>query len=63
MQSDSVINESVKGFMVESFIENGNQNVNKCIGLDDVKKGVSITDGCIGLKESIEMVKSLADRL
>ena len=63
MQSDSVINESVKGFMVESFIENGNQNVNKCIGLGDVKKGVSITDGCIGLKESIEMVKSLADRL
>jgi len=63
MKSDPLINKSIKGFMVESFIEDGNQNINKCIGLDDVKKGVSITDACIGIEKSITMIENFVKRL
>jgi 3-deoxy-7-phosphoheptulonate synthase len=37
------LNNYIKGFMIESFIEDGKQNINTCTDLNSVKKGVSIS--------------------
>lgn len=53
----------VKGFMVESFIKEGNQKAdpNNPSAID--LSGLSITDPCLGWKETEEMLLNLADRL
>ncbi len=63
MKQEPSLNTSIKGFMVESFIEDGNQNVNACTSLSDVKKGVSITDGCIGIEKTKKMIEDFAEKL
>ena len=45
---------SVRGFMIESFLENGRQEV------DGTVFGKSITDPCLGWKETEELLYSLA---
>ena len=57
----SVINsemKSIKGVMIESNICEGKQKlvVNENGDVASLKKGVSITDSCIGFKETIELV-------
>ncbi|WP_165049653.1 MULTISPECIES: 3-deoxy-7-phosphoheptulonate synthase [unclassified Adlercreutzia] len=47
----------VKGFMVESYLEDGNQPV------DGGVFGKSITDPCLGWSKTESLVKELADRL
>ncbi|WP_165173876.1 3-deoxy-7-phosphoheptulonate synthase [Adlercreutzia sp. ZJ242] len=47
----------VKGFMVESYLEDGNQPV------DGGVFGKSITDPCLGWDKTESLVKELADRL
>lgn len=47
----------VKGFMVESYIEDGNQPV------DGGVYGKSITDACLGWEKTEAFVKEIADRL
>jgi len=49
--------------MIESFILDGAQNINACISIDDVEQGKSITDGCIGLEKSIQMIEALSKAL
>ena len=39
--------DSIKGFMLESNLEEGNQKIG-----DNLEYGVSITDSCIGLEET-----------
>ena len=63
MKQEPSLHTSIKGFMVESFIEDGNQNVNACTSIDDVKKGLSITDGCIGIEKTITMIENFAKKL
>ena len=63
MKQEPSLHTSIKGFMVESFIEDGNQNVNACTSIDDVKKGLSITDGCIGIEKTITMIEDFAKKL
>ena len=63
MKQEPSLHTSIKGFMVESFIEDGNQNVNACTSLNDVKKGLSITDGCIGIEKTITMIENFAKKL
>ncbi len=63
MNQEPNLYTAIKGFMVESFIEDGNQNVNVCTSLNDVKKGVSITDGCIGIEKTITMIENFAKKL
>ena len=46
----------VKGIMVESFIEEGNQK-------EDIIYGKSITDACIGWKDTEKLILSVAERL
>lgn len=44
----------VKGFLVESYIEDGNQKANENV------YGKSITDGCIGWEKTEKMIKDVA---
>ena len=47
----------VKGFMVESYIEDGNQPV------DGGVYGKSITDACIGWKKTEKLIYDMAELL
>jgi 3-deoxy-7-phosphoheptulonate synthase len=49
-------NESLVGVMIESNIVSGNQPIPK--DLSQLKYGCSVTDGCIGWEETVEMLKS-----
>lgn len=51
------INGLVKGFMVESYIEDGNQMIGNGI------YGKSITDGCLGWDKTKELIYRMADTL
>jgi len=46
--------ENIKGIMIESNINEGKQNIS-----DNLKYGVSITDGCINLNDTFECLKML----
>ena len=46
----------VKGFMIESFIEEGNQK-------EDVVYGKSITDPCLGWKDTERLLLDIADKV
>ena len=51
------IKKLVKGFMIESYIEDG------CQKIEDGVYGKSITDPCLGWEKSRELIYSIADRL
>ncbi|MBR2714843.1 MAG: 3-deoxy-7-phosphoheptulonate synthase, partial [Ruminococcus sp.] len=45
----------VKGFMIESYLEDGNQ------GVDGEVYGKSITDPCIGWEKTEKLILDIAD--
>lgn len=47
----------VKGLMIESYIEDGNQKIG------DHVYGKSITDPCLGWEKTEKLIYELADRL
>lgn len=48
----------VKGFMVESFLKTGNQNLEKAKSVSELDlHGLSITDSCIGFDETIKLIE------
>jgi 3-deoxy-7-phosphoheptulonate synthase len=49
-------NRSVVGFMVESFIEPGNQPIPE--DLSKLRYGCSVTDACVGWATTVEMLRS-----
>ena len=57
MRHSDDIKKMVKGFMVESYIEDGNQKV------EDGVYGKSITDPCLGWEKTKEMIYTIADQL
>lgn len=63
MQSDPLLSNIIKGFMIESFLVDGAQNINACVSMNDVEQGKSITDGCIGLEKSIMMIEKFVKEL
>ena len=58
MRYDSLVDQMVKGFMVESYIEDGAQK----IGPNQVY-GKSITDPCLGWTATEAMIYDIADKL
>jgi 3-deoxy-7-phosphoheptulonate synthase len=54
-------NRSIVGLMIESNINAGNQSLPD--NLDDLKYGVSLTDGCIGWEETELCLRGLRDKL
>ena len=59
MKKDNNLYKLIKGFMVESFIKTGKQDLNK----DVDTSGLSITDACIGIEETKEMIENLYKNL
>ena len=57
MRRSESIGRLVKGFMVESYIEDGNQ------GIDECTYGKSITDPCLGWEKTERLVLDVAERL
>ena len=53
-------NSSIMGLMLESNLKPGNQ---KLTDPADLEYGVSITDGCIGLEETAQLLRSAAETL
>ncbi len=54
---DSDVKKLVKGFMIESYIEDGAQKIGECI------YGKSITDPCLGWEKTEKLIYDLADLL
>lgn len=63
IKSSKSLENTVKGFMMESFLKNGNQNIETCILSTDVEYGKSITDGCVGIEKTIETIEKAAEML
>jgi 3-deoxy-7-phosphoheptulonate synthase len=54
-------NTSIIGLMVESNLKGGNQSIPD--NLDDLKYGVSVTDGCIDWETTERCLRSMRDKL
>ncbi len=54
----------IKGFMIESFLKTGNQNLKIAKNLNDLDlTGLSVTDACIGINETKELIEQLYEEL
>ncbi len=58
MNYDPLLKNMIKGFMIESYIEPGNQKIG-----DNLIYGKSITDPCLGCRETEKMIYDIADKL
>jgi len=54
-QHSLLLKNMIKGFMIESFIEEGTQKVTEKV------YGKSITDPCLGWKDSEKLIRDLAE--
>ena len=54
-------NRSIRGFMLESFLEPGAQKIPK--DLRELRPGLSVTDACIGWDETAALLREAAARL
>ena len=60
VQEPDLGKDLVKGFMIESFIKGGNQNINKLAPNDVDREGLSITDPCLGWQETEQLLLQIA---
>lgn len=63
MKKNPQIQKHVKGFMAESFIHGGKQDLNKAQSMKDLTPGCSITDGCLSWEQTVAMIEHLATNL
>ena len=64
MKTNEEINKHVKGFMIESFMKRGKQDLNKAESADDLDMdGLSITDACLSIEETKQLVEELYNKL
>ncbi len=61
MDSSSIVKSGVKGFMIESFIKDGNQSENT--PLEELEYGKSITDPCMGIERTKKFIETLYNGL
>jgi 3-deoxy-7-phosphoheptulonate synthase len=54
-QQSKTLETKVKGLMIESYLEEGSQNIN------EKTYGKSITDPCLGWEDSARLVMNLAE--
>ncbi|ADI38677.1 3-deoxy-7-phosphoheptulonate synthase [Waddlia chondrophila] len=54
-------NDAIKGFILESHIEGGNQSIHECAS--NLKYGVSITDPCLDWKTTKSLIKDVDNAL
>ncbi|NCP67909.1 3-deoxy-7-phosphoheptulonate synthase [bacterium] len=63
MKDNPEIANSIKGFMAESFIKSGKQDATAFNSPNELNYGQSITDGCLGIEETKQMLEDLAETL
>lgn len=63
LQKHSALKKLVKGFMVESFLKEGNQKLDLENPSQVDLGGLSITDACLGWEKTEEMLLEIVDRL
>ncbi len=63
MKKDPLVNKMIKGFMVESFLKDGNQNATQFPSSRELEYGKSITDPCIGIEATKQMLLDLAEKI
>lgn len=64
LRENENLNQTIKGFMVESFIKEGNQDITNKKSLAEVDmEGLSITDKCIGIDDTIKLIKEIYEKL
>lgn len=61
LQSYEDIRPFVKGLMIESFLKSGSQNIERCSEETVDKGGLSITDPCLGWKETEKLILETAE--
>ncbi len=57
------INGLLKGWMVESFLADGQQSCSTAKSRENLEYGKSITDGCLGWEKTAELIEKLNDKL
>jgi 3-deoxy-7-phosphoheptulonate synthase len=62
-QKHPELKNMIKGWMAESFLAAGKQNHTKHKNADDLVYGQSITDGCLGFDETVDLIEQLHGRL
>jgi 3-deoxy-7-phosphoheptulonate synthase len=60
LENDPELSETVKGFMIESFIQTGNQNLDELNSDTIDRNGLSITDPCLGWDQSESLIRMIA---
>ncbi len=63
MQQDHEVRSLVKGFMLESFLHSGKQNLDQFHCVDELAYGVSVTDPCLSFDETKSLILEMAKRL
>ncbi len=63
MNRNDLIKSTVKGFMVESFLVDGKQSADKASGKEELEYGKSITDGCLGMQRTEEMLLEITNKI
>jgi 3-deoxy-7-phosphoheptulonate synthase len=63
MEQDKNIKQTIKGFMVESFLQAGNQNLNNFTKSEDLENGKSVTDPCLDWEKTEQMIYDLAEKI
>jgi len=53
----------LKGWMMESFLEDGRQDVSSCNSASDLVYGKSVTDACLGWNETEKFILDLNKKL
>jgi len=62
-KKDPEVERLVKGFMMESFLEDGCQKLGDFSSVSELKSGQSVTDGCLGWEKTEKFVKELVERV
>ncbi len=55
------LTQMIKGFMVESFLHDGNQNLKNAKSIKEIKAGLSVTDGCLGWEKTKSMITNFGN--
>ncbi len=63
LESDAALKKLVKGFMIESFMKEGNQIVDQALPHNIDLDGLSITDPCLSWEQTKELLISLAKKM
>lgn len=63
MRQSSQLNDVVKGFMVESFIKGGKQDLNSLTSATVDRGGLSVTDPCLSWKETEDLLAEISSAL